>query len=71
MQANFGFAGGMEEAPNWEVHNRGISTCFFTRSDKLLDDDGHPILDATGVPSEHVTEICQISIAERISVKSG
>jgi hypothetical protein len=44
-------------------HNKGVRAHFFTRSDKVVDEKGQPILDACGNPSEHEIELVTISIA--------
>jgi hypothetical protein len=59
-------AGGMvpyEAAPDYDRHNKGITSHFFIKREPLLDEKGHPILDACGKPSESEIELCTISIA--------
>lgn len=48
---------------DWARHNKGITPSFFTKAEPAVDQDGNPVIDAVGKPSEHVMELCRISIA--------
>ena len=60
-----GTAGGMTpfDVPvDWSRHNVGITPSFFIRTEPKLDEDGKPVIDATGKPAEHHLECVRIQI---------